>query len=111
MSVCKCIGWWQQSGFGRQPMHDLQIRFADSQIGGQGIDLIAPFTLAGSVRPDGSVEMVKRYLGRHSVLYVGQYDGEGTLYGDWDIDGYRGKWSIKLVRPADHTTDEIRDIA
>lgn len=98
MSRCKCIGWWQQEGYGRQPMHQLQISFQQSQIAGSGVDMIAPFTLTGNLRSDGTVEFVKQYTGRHTVLYVGQYDGEGTFYGTWDIDGYRGQWSIKVIQ-------------
>lgn len=102
MSRYECIGWWQQARYGRQPMHQLQIHFHQSRIEGSGIDLIAPFTLSGNLRSDGAVEIVKQYAARHTVLYVGQYDGEGTLYGTWDIDGHQGQWSIKLVRPAGH---------
>ena len=89
-------------------MHQLQIAFQGSHIEGSGVDLIAPFTLTGNLRSDGAVEIVKQYSGRHTVLYVGQYDGEGTLYGDWDIDGYRGLWSIKLLQldPTDSDREE-----
>lgn len=107
MSRCECIGWWQQKAFGRQPMHQLVIYFQQSQIQGSGIDLIAPFTLSGAVRPDGAVEIVKLYAARHSVLYVGQYDGEGTFYGTWDIDGHQGQWSIKIIRSEGQS--EIQD--
>ena len=113
MSRCKCIGWWQQEGYGRQPMHQLQIAFQGSHIEGSGVDLIAPFTLTGNLRSDGAVEIVKQYSGRHTVLYVGQYDGEGTLYGDWDIDGYRGLWSIKLLQldPVDADREEYDEVS
>lgn len=113
MSRCECIGWWQQAGYGRQPMHQLVIHFEQSQIVGSGIDLIAPFTLNGNLRPDGVVEIVKQYAARHAVLYVGQYDGEGTFYGTWDIDGLQGQWSIKVVRPegqSDFKDQEIDDV-
>ena len=110
MSRCECIGWWQQEGYGRQPMHQLRIRFQHSQIEGSGIDLIAPFTLTGKMRPDGAVEIVKQYTARHTVLYVGQYDGEGTLYGTWDIDGHQGQWSIKLLRPEGQTAIQDQEI-
>jgi hypothetical protein len=113
MSRCKCIGWWQQEGYGRQPMHQLHIAFQQSQIVGSGVDMIAPFTLTGNLRSDGVVEIVKQYTGRHTVLYVGQYDGEGTLYGDWDIDGYRGLWSIKLLQldQADSEREEYDEVS
>ena len=107
MSRCECIGWWQQQGYGRQPMHQLVVHFQESKIAGRGYDLIAPFTLRGELRDDGTVEIVKQYAARHTVLYVGQYDGEGTFYGTWDIDGHQGQWSIKVVRPEGQA--EIQD--
>ncbi|MEZ6149344.1 MAG: hypothetical protein R3C09_04410 [Pirellulaceae bacterium] len=58
------------------------------------------------MRSDGTVEFVKQYTGRHTVLYVGQYDGEGTFYGTWDIDGYRGQWSIKVIQSDAHGSVE-----
>ncbi len=91
-------------------MDDLRIEFDHSRVVGSGTDMIAPFTLTGKLRPDGTVEIVKQYVGRHTVLYVGQYDGEGTFHGTWDIEGYRGQWSIKVVAPeqqAEEWFDEV----
>lgn len=109
--MIECSGWWQQRGYGRQEMSALKLDFQGPTIWGEGSDIIAKFTLSGKVRPDGSVEILKQYKNRHSVLYVGTYDGEGTLCGRWDISGYQGEWSIRLSR---HSTapheDDIRDI-
>jgi len=110
MSQCKCIGWWQQTGFGQQPMEELLIEFTESRVVGSGVDLIAPFTLSGKLRPDGAVEFVKQYIGRHAVLYVGHYDGEGTFHGTWDIDGFRGQWSIKVIGPTAGDPPEIEEV-
>ncbi len=109
--MIECAGWWQQSGYGKQEMSELKLDFRGPTIFGQGRDIIAPFTLAGKVRSDGSVELMKQYHGRHSVLYVGHYDGEGTLRGRWDISGYQGEWSIKLLRSSSADSDSILDIA
>ena len=105
-----CIGWWQQSGFGRQPMQRLHLVIEQDQVSGSGEDIIASFTLQGRIRADGALEMIKQYHQRHSVLYVGRYDGEGCLHGTWDISGSQGKWSIRLLRPASPSSDEIFDI-
>ncbi len=110
MSEIQCAGWWQQSGYGQQPMRQLCLNFTGNTITGQGIDVIAPFTLAGQVREDGAVEILKHYIRRHSVLYVGQYDGEGLFYGHWDIQGQRGEWSIKLLRSNSTEADDIQEI-
>ena len=33
----------------------------------------------------GRVLMVKQYLGKHSVRYTGEPDGEGSIQGTWEI--------------------------
>ncbi len=109
--MIECSGWWQQRGYGRQPMNDLFLDFRGPSILGRGRDMIARFTLAGKVRSDGSVELIKQYENRHSVLYVGVYDGEGALNGRWDIGGYQGEWSIRLLKSNQVTSDDdIREI-
>ena len=109
--MLRCEGWWEQSGYGRQPMTDLIMRFQGAEITGQGRDRIAAFSLTGRMRPDGGVELIKQYRQRHRVLYVGSYDGEGTLAGRWDIDGYQGEWAIRLLGRVEPDADrEIVDI-
>ncbi|HYM89666.1 MAG TPA: hypothetical protein VES92_11195 [Nitrospiraceae bacterium] len=49
--------------------------------------------------------MVKRYVGKHLVEYLGTYDGEGTLWGEWRIGPFRDRWMITLKRPS--RTSEI----
>lgn len=110
MSQCACTGWWQQEGFGRQPMENLELVFHGARIEGSGVDIIAPFELSGTLRTDGTVEILKKYEYRHSVVYVGRYDGEGTLYGTWAIGGQRGEWSIHLERSRAQSEMEIREI-
>jgi hypothetical protein len=91
-------------------MHDLQLEFSASAIVGSGHDMIAPFRLSGRLRADGTVEIVKQYVDRHTVFYVGQYDGEGTFHGTWDINGYQGLWSIKVVGLTESDADEHDEI-
>ncbi len=91
-------------------MHQLQIAFQQTHITGSGVDMIAPFMLTGSLRTGGTVEFVKQYTDRHTVLYVGQYDGEGTFYGTWDIEGHRGQWSIKVIEPDRRPSDTLEEV-
>ena len=109
MSTSQCTGWWHQIGLGRQPMEQLWLRIEGTSIEGAGVDIIAPFTFSGKFRPDGSIEMIKQYERMHGVLYVGRYDGEGTLFGTWDINGYRGEWLIRFDRPVAGST-EIEEV-
>ena len=108
MSLCECTGWWQQTGLGKQPMDDLWLEITQGKISGAGRDIVAAFEFTGNLLEDGRVKIFKKYLRRHAVLYVGKYDGEGTLYGKWDIAGERGEWLIHLSTSAE--SKEIQDI-
>lgn len=81
-------GYWEQYGYGRQLMGPLELHFSDGKITGEGRDCIGPFTFAGQYNERGSVVLVKQYLGRHQVLYRGEHDGEGTIFGQWSIGEY-----------------------
>ena len=97
LSVVTCQGWWEQSGFGRQPMNGLMLAFRGDQLAGQGSDIIGDFEITGTLR-EGNVSISKNYVGAHSVDYFGTYDGEGTLQGAWSIFGVGGRWLIRVVR-------------
>jgi hypothetical protein len=103
-----CEGWWEQHGLGRQPMQELTMQFAAGRVAGSGHDVVGVFTFAGTISPQGHVAMVKQYLGKHSVDYVGTYDGEGLLQGEWDL-GYfgRGRWLIWMKKSG----GSLREIA
>lgn len=68
MSEVYCEGWWEQTGFGRQPMEQLCVQFDGGIVSGSGADVIGPFTITGRLEQD-RVVLVKRYLGLHSVDY------------------------------------------
>jgi hypothetical protein len=100
-------GFWQQKGWGQQLMHDLQLRFEGGVIEGEGRDIIGPFTFRGKYDNRGSVTLVKQYLGRHSVLYRGSYDGEGTIFGTWSIgEIWSGPFALSPIRPQRGTATE-----
>jgi hypothetical protein len=81
-------GYWEQQGYGRQVMDELQLRFENGAIAGEGDDCIGPFTFAGQYDEHGAVVLVKQYVGAHQVLYRGEHDGEGTIFGRWSIGPY-----------------------
>jgi hypothetical protein len=83
-------GYWEQSYWGRQVMTELVLHFVGGQVQGRGRDVIGAFTFTGQYDDRGTITMVKQYLGRHSVAYRGQYDGEGTIFGQWSIGS---EWS------------------
>jgi hypothetical protein len=88
-------GYWEQTIWGRQSMRNLVLRFAEGRVDGRGVDVIGPFTFQGQYDAAGSVTLLKQYVGRHSVVYRGRYDGEGTIYGEWSISGaWRGPFAL-----------------
>ncbi|MEZ6063191.1 MAG: hypothetical protein R3C19_22830 [Planctomycetaceae bacterium] len=100
-----CDGWWEQDGYGRQPMQNLRLQFDGNSVQGQGCDVVGAFTLRGTV--DGAVvTLTKQYIGAHAVSYIGTFDGEGTYRGRWAILGFGGDWMIQ-VKSADGELTEI----
>lgn len=103
-------GYWEQKGFGRQSMHDLTLQFNGGEVRGTGVDCIGRFTFEGTCDGQGKVVMVKQYLGRHQVLYRGQFDGEGTIFGQWSIWPLdRGEFVLSIVRDRESAA-EMKEI-
>lgn len=104
-------GFWEQTGFGRQSMLAFHLSFQAGVISGEGKDIIGRFIFDGLCDPtNGRVRMVKKYLGKHTVLYEGEPDGEGCIFGTWHIgDYFHGPFLMRPVRdkPEDHALPEI----
>ena len=66
---------------------------------GQGKDIIGRFSFAGEYdERTGQIRLIKQYIGKHQVLYIGEPDGEGSVQGTWFIgESYKGPF---LIRPA-----------
>jgi hypothetical protein len=104
-------GFWDQIVYGRQAMRDLVLRFSGGRVEGSGVDVIGPFTFDGVYDSNGTINLVKRYP-HHTVKYQGQYDGEGTIYGEWSIGSYaRGKFALTADRSTNPEETEILEIA
>ena len=107
MPKLKCEGWWEQAGFGRQPMNNLVIQFSSGELSGSGDDIVGPFVLSGRIEDD-QILIRKQYLGQHSIDYQGTTHGEGVYFGDWSMHGFvGGKWSIHFRSVADDAATEI----
>lgn len=96
LNTLKCSGWWEQSGYGRQPMHDLILHFTDGQFTGSGTDMVGDFAFQGTLVGD-QIHLIKQYIGLHRIDYHGKADGEGLYLGMWS-DGLHvgGKWLIRV---------------
>jgi hypothetical protein len=104
-------GYWEQPGYGRQPMHDFVLHFADGMVTGHGRDLIGSFTIDGAYGDQGVVKFVKQYVGKHAVLYDGVHDGEGTILGQWSIPPYwSGTFALRPVGSKADPSLPIREI-
>ncbi len=77
-------------------MLELRLGFHQGQITGHGYDIVGPFVFSGAISEGGQVGMVKQYIDRHAVLYIGAHDGEGSMWGEWRIGPIRGRWAIKM---------------
>jgi hypothetical protein len=108
-----CDGWWEEVGWGRQPMLALRLQFDARSISGSGHDIVGLFTFAGMIDEQGRVAMVKHYLGQHTVEYLGNYDGEGLMWGHWRIGPLRDKWLIRIksTRTTDAEQTSIAELA
>jgi hypothetical protein len=96
MELINCEGWWEQDICGRQFMKDLTIKIIDGRIQGSGHDIAGLFILSGRIGEGSKVMIDKNYLGSHRVAYVGTYDGEGTMSGEWYIGYDHGHWAISI---------------
>ena len=45
--------------------------------------------------PNNKVQITKKYEGRHSVVYLGEHDGEGTISGAWALSGDNGTFALR----------------
>lgn len=100
LQAIPCEGWWEEVGYGRQPMHQLRLRISGGKITGSGTDIIGPFTFTGTIGEGGTVAMIKQYVGQHQVDYLGTYDGEGSMFGEWRIGPFKDRWAITFKRAA-----------
>lgn len=107
---CACEGWWEQNWHGRQPMRQLMLSFEGGRIRGSGVDMVGRFIFNGAIAATGMIVMVKKYIGGHSANYVGTYDGEGTMSGEWRIGIDRGRWMINIRRAQAASEEEIAEI-
>ncbi len=107
--MAKWTGWWEQRGLGRRTMHNLVLDVAaNGVVKGSGDDCIGPFTFEGQFRHNGTVSLIKQYIGRHWVSYEGQNSGEG-IFGTWCIEGFwTGRFALRPLADSEDACDEIQ---
>lgn len=89
-------GFYEQHG-GHFPQ-EVTLEFADGIVRGDGRDGLGTFTVEGEYRLVEAVLLlgwIKTYDGAHSVLYLGEFDGE-RLFGGWSIPPWdRGGFELR----------------
>lgn len=105
-------GHWSQEGWGRQPMRAFSLAFADGKVTGEGRDVVGRFIFSGTYAPaTGAVRLVKQYVGKHQVLYVGKPDGEGSITGTWSIGPLNtGPFLLRPAVPKPSGDEPIQEI-
>jgi hypothetical protein len=102
------IGFWQQTGVGRQGMKQFELHFQpDGRMKGHGVDVVGLFDITGTWnKQSGAVVFIKQYRRKHSVEYIGTPDGEGSIHGTWrmDVAGYTDSGSFSLMPHFDKPT-------
>jgi hypothetical protein len=80
-------GWYEQGG--TKFDQSMNIHFLDQAFEGTGQDPVGVFLISGGVGADDeSVHWLKHYLGRHTVIYRGRWQGKG-IAGRWIIPNGR----------------------
>ena len=105
-------GFWVQTHVGRQSMTAFALRFDRGVITGEGRDMVGRFVFSGNYDENtGAVRMVKQYLGKHAVLYVGHPDGEGSIQGTWSIgEHHTGPFLLRPVLQKPTGSEPIQEI-
>ena len=103
-------GYWEQPFWGRQTMSDFMLKFKDGVVVGGGRDVVGSFVIKGEYQGI-KLTFVKQYLGKHQVIYSGEYDGEGTIHGHWHIPGNAmGPFALSPVPPKVSQDAPIQEI-
>jgi hypothetical protein len=88
------------------------LQFAAGRVSGGGRDVVGRFTFSGEYdEATGEVRMVKQYLGKHQVLYIGRPDGEGSILGTWSIGpSHTGPFLLRPVIAKPTGDEPIQEI-
>jgi hypothetical protein len=91
-------GWWQIGNGDRAPITDVQLFFYEGRFSGSGIDQTGCFALHGKWLDGVNLSIRKHYGAIPGANLIGEYDGEGTMFGTWTSDdGQTGSWSIRMT--------------
>ncbi len=96
-------------------MRAMELQFLpDGMVRGAGTDMVGWFTMVGAWdRQTGRIHLVKKYLGQHEVIYVGEPDGEGCICGTWTIGAEQSGpfrlWPVIRRPPSDTPIQDLSE--
>src|SRR5262249_34673343 len=100
-------GWWQIGDGERRPITHVQLFFYEGRFSGSGIDDRGPFALHGKWLDGPNLAIRKHYGPIPDADLIGEYDGEGTMFGTWTSDGKSGAWAITMTGDIQPTSDAV----
>jgi len=75
---------------------DFRLKFKGGRVKGKGADAIGNFVWSGTYDSNAkTVTMVKQYIGKHSVQYVGTKTGEKKFEGTWSVGSSNGAFLLQ----------------
>lgn len=95
-------GWYEQHGSKHNmSFKDFQID-DEGIIAGEGNDEVGDFSIKGEIQDDGALKFTKTYIGKHSIVYTGQFDDD-FIKGKWVIDkpnfNANGNFELEQIAP------------
>lgn len=66
--------------------HELTLAFDGERVSGRGLDSVGRYTVKGWTTGD-RLDVSKRYVGMHELIYQGRIGPRGCLVGHWMIGG------------------------
>ncbi|MDB4766162.1 hypothetical protein OAG71_00595 [bacterium] len=101
-------GWWQCAIGDRKTITNIQLFFYNGRFSGSGVDADGIFALKGTWLEGGQLNIRKHYGILPGADMVGEYDGEGTMFGTWiSDDGGSGSWAIAMTGEITQTDDAV----
>jgi hypothetical protein len=97
----------QQAHLGKNGWMSMTLRQRGLVVDGEGYDPVGAFGVKGRIDAAGRVELVKAYVGLHTVDYEGIV-GNDSIHGVWTISGtqYSGVWAMRTAGTFDEDVVE-----
>lgn len=101
-------GYYCYSAGGIRHRQELDLKFRNYCISGDGSDGVSPFLIAGRYDERGEVIWTKTYPGSHQVQYRGFYEKK-SIWGTWEIRGTVSRGGFRIW-PAGEEADESAEV-